>query len=249
MGSLIVGSSFAKGLSLKYNLPLIPVNHIDGHIYSGCLEDKTLDFPFVSLVVSGGHTSLFLVKSYVDYNIRGMTKDDAAGEAFDKVARMLDLGHAGGAAVAKLAALGNASRFQLPRPMLNRPGLEFSFSGLKTHSLTTWQKSDQTEQDKANIAYAFQEAVVDTLSIKCKRALEAVDAERLVIAGGVGANKRLREKLNELKAEVFFPPMQYCTDNGAMIAYAGAIRLKAGETEEPVILPKPRWSLEELTVV
>ena len=150
---------------------------------------------------------------------------------------------------AALAEQGESGIYEFPRPMVRQGGLDFSFSGLKTHALTTWKQSTQTDQDKANIAYAFQEAVVDTLFIKCKRALKAIDGKRLVIAGGVGANIRLREKLEGLDADVFFPPQKFCTDNGAMIAYAGAIRLNAGQTEEAVIQPRPRWSLEELSTV
>lgn len=253
IGALMVGASIGRTLAWGLGIPAVGVHHMEGHLLAPMLEDVTkgkdqsIAFPFVALLVSGGHTMLVHVKAIGDYTIMGESLDDAVGEAFDKTAKMLGLAYPGGPILAALAEKGEAGVYQFPRPMVRQGGLDFSFSGLKTHSLTTWKKSDQTEQDKANIAYAFQEAVVDTLFIKCKRALKSVEGERLVIAGGVGTNKRLREKLNELKQDVFFPPMQFCTDNGAMIAYAGAIRLLAGQTEEPVIQPQPRWSLEELT--
>ncbi len=255
IGALMVGASIGRSLAWGLGIPAVGVHHMEGHLLAPMLEDvangkeQSIAFPFVALLVSGGHTMLVHVKAIGDYTIMGESLDDAVGEAFDKTAKMLGLAYPGGPILAALAKQGKAGVYEFPRPMIRQGGLDFSFSGLKTHSLTTWQKSDQTEQDKANIAYAFQEAVVDTLFIKCKRALQSVEAERLIIAGGVGANIRLREKLNELKAEVFFPPMKYCTDNGAMIAYAGALRLQAGQTEEPVILPKPRWSLEELSAI
>ena len=250
IGALMVGASIGRSLAWGLGIPAVGVHHMEGHLLAPMLDnEQTIEFPFVALLVSGGHTMLVHVKAIGDYSIMGESLDDAVGEAFDKTAKMLGLAYPGGPVLAALAEQGNAGVYEFPRPMVRQGGLDFSFSGLKTHSLTTWKKSKQTDQDKANIAYAFQEAVVDTLSIKCKRALKSVDAKRLVIAGGVGANKRLREKLNELAADVFFPPMKYCTDNGAMIAYAGAIRLAAGHQEEPVIQPKPRWSLEELTTV
>lgn len=255
IGALMVGASIGRSLAWGLNIPSVGVHHMEGHLLAPMLEDvsngkkQSIEFPFVGLLVSGGHTMLVHVKAIGDYTIMGESLDDAVGEAFDKTAKMLGMAYPGGPLLAALAEQGNAGVYQFPRPMIRQGGLDFSFSGLKTHSLTTWQKSDQTEQDKANIAYAFQEAVVDTLFIKCKRALDAAGVKRLVIAGGVGANKRLRERLDELKADVFFPPMKYCTDNGAMIAYAGAIRLKSGHREEAVIQPKPRWSLEELSRV
>lgn len=253
IGALMVGASIGRSLAWGLGIPAVGVHHMEGHLLAPMLEDvgegreQTIGFPFVALLVSGGHTMLVHVKAIGDYTILGESLDDAVGEAFDKTAKMLGMAYPGGPILAALAEKGEKGVYEFPRPMVRQGGLDFSFSGLKTHSLITWQKSTQTEQDKANIAYAFQEAVVDTLSIKCKRALKFVEADRLVIAGGVGANKRLREKLNELKADVFFPPMQFCTDNGAMIAYAGALRLKAGESEKAVIQPKPRWSLEELS--
>jgi len=255
IGALMVGASIGRSLAWGLGIPAVGVHHMEGHLLAPMLEDvahgegQTIGFPFVALLVSGGHTMLVHVKSIGDYAIMGESLDDAVGEAFDKTAKMLGLSYPGGPVLAKLAEQGIAGVYDFPRPMVRQGGLDFSFSGLKTHSLTTWKNSTQSEQDKANIAHAFQEAVIDTLSIKCKRALKSVNAERLIIAGGVGANIRLREKLNELDAEVFFPPMQFCTDNGAMIAYAGALRLQAGHIEEAVIQPKPRWSLEELTPI
>ena len=255
IGALMVGASIGRSLAWGLNIPAVGVHHMEGHLLAPMLEDvakgqeQSIAFPFVALLVSGGHTMLVHVKAIGDYTIMGESLDDAVGEAFDKTAKMLGLAYPGGPVLAALAEKGEPGVYDFPRPMIRQGGLDFSFSGLKTHSLTTWKNSSQTGQDKANIAHAFQEAVVDTLSIKCKRALKEVNAKRLIIAGGVGANKRLREKLNELDSEVFFPPMQFCTDNGAMIAYAGAIRLNAGHREEALIQPKPRWSLEELSTI
>ena len=255
IGALMVGASIGRSLAWGLNIPAVGVHHMEGHLLAPMLEDvakgqeQSIAFPFVALLVSGGHTMLVHVKAIGDYTIMGESLDDAVGEAFDKTAKMLGLAYPGGPVLAALAEQGEPGVYDFPRPMIRQGGLDFSFSGLKTHSLTTWKNSSQTDQDKANIAHAFQEAVVDTLSIKCKRALKEVNAKRLIIAGGVGANKRLREKLNELNAEVFFPPMQFCTDNGAMIAYAGALRLKAGHREEALIQPKPRWSLEDLATL
>jgi N6-L-threonylcarbamoyladenine synthase len=222
---------------------------MEGHLLAPMLESNPPPFPFVALLVSGGHTLLVDVKAVGDYKILGESLDDAVGEAFDKTAKMLGLGYPGGPILAALAEKGRANSYTFPRPMINRPGLEFSFSGLKTFALTTWNKSEKTPQAQADIAYAFQEAVVDTLFIKCRRALKQVKGKRLVVAGGVGANQRLREKLQLLEADVYFPRMEFCTDNGAMIAYAGAIRLQAGHTEDAIIQPRPRWSLEELTTL
>jgi N6-L-threonylcarbamoyladenine synthase len=220
---------------------------MEGHLLAPMLEDNAPEFPFVALLVSGGHTLLVEVKGVGQYVILGESLDDAVGEAFDKTAKMLGLSYPGGPELAKLAEQGEPSEIKFPRPMVNRPGLDFSFSGLKTAALMAWQSSSQTPEAKANIAYAFQEAVVETLAIKCDRALKQTGFKRLIIAGGVGANKRLRERLNELKAEVFFPRQAFCTDNGAMIAYAGALRLEAGQFEPQTISPQPRWSLETLT--
>ena len=251
IGALMVGASIGRSLAWGLGIPAVGVHHMEGHLLAPMLdtENTSIEFPFVALLVSGGHTMLVEVKAIGDYRIMGESLDDAVGEAFDKTAKMLGLGYPGGPVLAALAHHGESGAYDFPRPMVRQGGLDFSFSGLKTHALTTWKQSTQSEQDKANIAHAFQEAVVDTLYIKCKRALKSVACKRLIIAGGVGANKRLREKLDELEADVYFPPMKFCTDNGAMIAYAGAIRLQAGQKEEAVIQPRPRWSLEELTVL
>ncbi len=251
IGALMVGASVGRSLAWGLNIPAVAVHHMEGHLLAPMLEENAPEFPFVALLVSGGHTMLVNVKAVGDYHIMGESLDDAVGEAFDKTAKMLGLGYPGGPVLAALADSVDTEEsvsptYTFPRPMIKHQGLDFSFSGLKTFALTTWQTSSQTDQDKAKIAHAFQEAVVDTLFIKCRRALQTTDSKRLVIAGGVGANKRLREKLQTLNAQVFFPRMEFCTDNGAMIAYAGAIRLQAGQKEEAVIQPRPRWSLEAL---
>ncbi|MGB0567511.1 MAG: tRNA (adenosine(37)-N6)-threonylcarbamoyltransferase complex transferase subunit TsaD, partial [Alteromonas macleodii] len=214
-------------------------------------------FPFLCLTVSGGHTQIVLVNDYLDMKIIGTTIDDAAGEAFDKTAKLLGLDYPGGPLLARLAEKGEAGHYKFPRPMTDRPGLDFSFSGLKTFAANTIRDADLTggdaEQIKANIAYAFQEAVVDTLIIKCKRALKQTGMKRLVIAGGVSANTMLRSEMKalmqELKGEVFYPSLAYCTDNGAMIAYAGMQRLKAGETLALSSQAKPRWPLDTLSAI
>ena len=242
----MVGASVGRSLAWSLNIPALAIHHMEGHLLAPMLEETPPEFPFIALLVSGGHTMLVSVEAMGKYKILGESLDDAAGEAFDKTAKMLGLGYPGGPILAALAEQGETGLYDFPRPMIDRPGLDFSFSGLKTYTLTTWQKSTQTEQDKANIARAFQDAVVDTLFLKCRRALKQTGHKRLVIAGGVGANKYLREKLQDLEAEIFFPRLEFCTDNGAMIAYAGAMRLKAGQTEDAIIQTRPRWSLEEL---
>jgi len=249
IGALMVGASVGRTMAWSLGIPALAVHHMEGHLLAPMLEEGAPDFPFVALLVSGGHTMLVEVKALGDYAILGESLDDAVGEAFDKTAKLLGLSYPGGPELAALAEQGKATDIKFPRPMINRPGLDFSFSGLKTAALQTWQKSAQTTEAKADIAYAFQEAVVDTLCIKCERALKQTGYQRLVVAGGVGANKRLRARLNELKAEVFFPRQAFCTDNGAMIAYAGALRLAAGQQEPAVISPQPRWSLESLTTL
>jgi N6-L-threonylcarbamoyladenine synthase len=247
IGALMVGASVGRTLAWGLGIPSLAVHHMEGHLLAPMLEDNAPDFPFVALLVSGGHTLLVEVKGFGEYVILGESLDDAVGEAFDKTAKMLGLSYPGGPELARLAELGKAGDIKFPRPMVNRPGLDFSFSGLKTSALHAWQKSSGTDEAKADIAYAFQEAVVETLAIKCERALKQTGFDRLIIAGGVGANKRLRERLNELQADVFFPRQKFCTDNGAMIAYAGALRLAAGQFEPATISPQPRWSLEALT--
>ncbi|MEE9303830.1 MAG: tRNA (adenosine(37)-N6)-threonylcarbamoyltransferase complex transferase subunit TsaD [Thiotrichaceae bacterium] len=246
IGALLVGASIGRSLAWSLHIPAVAVHHMEGHLLAPMLEDEQPEFPFVALLVSGGHTLLVEVQAIGDYTILGESLDDAAGEAFDKTAKMLGLGYPGGPVLAALAEQGETGMYKFPRPMVDRPGLDFSFSGLKTYTLNTWQKSTQTQQDKANIARAFQDAVVDTLFIKCHRALEQTGCTNLVVAGGVGANKHLREKLHSLNAKVSFPRLEFCTDNGAMIAYAGAMRLKTGQAEEAVITPRPRWPLNEL---
>ena len=247
IGALMVGASVGRTLAWGLGIPALAVHHMEGHLLAPMLEDNAPDFPFVALLVSGGHTLLVEVKGFGEYVILGESLDDAVGEAFDKTAKMLGLSYPGGPELAKLAEQGKASDIKFPRPMVNRPGLDFSFSGLKTAALLAWNGSMGTPEAKADIAYAFQEAVVDTLFIKCDRALKQTGFKRLIIAGGVGANKRLRERLTELNAEVFFPRQEFCTDNGAMIGYAGALRLAAGQFEPATISPQPRWSLETLT--
>jgi N6-L-threonylcarbamoyladenine synthase len=249
IGALLTGASIARSMAWGLNIPAVGVHHMEGHLLAPMLEENPPELPFVALLVSGGHTMLVDVPRIGEYHILGESVDDAAGEAFDKTAKLMGLDYPGGPLLAKLAEQGREGIYKFPRPMVDRPGCDFSFSGLKTFSLTTWQKSGQTEQDKADIARAFEEAVVDTLFIKCRRALEQAGRKRLVVAGGVGANRRLRARLAELKAEVYFPRLAFCTDNGAMIAYAGALRLQAGASEAAVINARPRWALTELAAI
>ncbi|QTO01531.1 tRNA (adenosine(37)-N6)-threonylcarbamoyltransferase complex transferase subunit TsaD [Aggregatibacter sp. 2125159857] len=258
VGALLVGSTVARSLAYAWNIPSIGVHHMEGHLLAPMLEENPPHFPFVALLVSGGHTQLVRVDGVGRYKLLGESIDDAAGEAFDKTAKLLGLDYPGGAALARLALKGTPNRFAFPRPMTDRPGLDFSFSGLKTFAANTLHQVMQdegelTEQSKADIAYAFQEAVVDTLAIKCKRALKQTGLKRLVIAGGVSANKQLRQTLAELMqqlgGEVFYPQPQFCTDNGAMIAYAGFLRLKQGQQQDLAIEVHPRWAMTELTAV
>ena len=253
VGALLVGASVGRSLAWAWGVPAVAVHHMEGHLLAPMLEENPPPFPFVALLVSGGHTMLVRVGGVGRYAILGESLDDAAGEAFDKTAKMLGLGYPGGPVLARLAEQGEAGRYRFPRPMTDRPGLDFSFSGLKTFTLNTWQKSGQSEQERADIARAFQEAVVDTLAIKCKRALKQTGLKRLVVAGGVSANKGLRGRLSEmgreLRAEVFYPRPEFCTDNGAMIAYAGYLRLQAGQHEELAFTATPRWPLETLPAI
>ena len=250
VGALLVGASAARAMAWALGVPAIGVHHMEGHLLAPLLEDDPPEPPFVALLVSGGHSMLVEVKAIGQYRILGDTLDDAAGEAFDKTAKLMGLPYPGGPALAKLAEQGTPGRFRFSRPMVDRPGLDFSFSGLKTQVLLAWQKSDQTDQTRADIARGFEEAIVDTLAIKCRRALEATGAKRLVIAGGVGANKRLREQLAQAGQadgfRVYFPRLAFCTDNGAMIALAGAIRLASGQHQDETIQVHPRWNLETL---
>jgi len=250
IGALMVGAATGRALAWALNVPAIAVHHMEGHLLAPLLEDNPPKPPFVALLVSGGHTQLMKVNAIGDYALLGETLDDAAGEAFDKTAKLMGLPYPGGPQLAQLALKGRNGAFKFSRPMVNRPGLDFSFSGLKTQVLLAWQKSPQTEQDMADIALAFEQAVVDTLAIKCERALQQENCQRLIVAGGVGANRYLREQLQtrvaKLGGEVFFPRPELCTDNGAMIAYAGYLRLNAGQSEPAHIACKPRWDLASL---
>ncbi len=253
IGALLVGASIARSLAWSLGVPALGVHHMEGHLLAPMLETPAPAFPFIALLVSGGHTLLVRVDAIGAYRILGDTLDDAAGEAFDKTAKLLGLDYPGGPQLARLAAGGDPARFRFPRPMTNRPGLDFSFSGLKTFALTTSQEAGDDAQTRADIARAFEDAVVDTLVIKCRRALEQTGLSRLVVAGGVGANRALREALQDMacqhSAEVFYPRLEFCTDNGAMIAYAGACRVQAGQRDGLEVSVRPRWSLEELPAV
>lgn len=248
MGALLVGAAVGRSLAWAWDVPAIGVHHMEGHLLAPMLEENPPEFPFVALLVSGGHTQLIEVTDLGQYQLLGESLDDAAGEAFDKTAKLLGLGYPGGVAVAKLAEQGNPERYQFPRPMTNRAGLDFSFSGLKTFALTTWKNSPQDDQARADIAFAFQEAVADTLAIKCQRAMLQTGLKTLVVAGGVSANLRLREQLNQKakqwQGQVFYPRLEFCTDNGAMIAYAGYLRLKRGDQQADLRFnARPRWAL------
>ena len=252
LGALLVGATFGRSLAWTLNIPAIGVHHMEGHLLAALLnaaDNQPPPLPFTALLVSGGHTQLLDAQAIGRYRMLGESLDDAAGEAFDKAAQMLELGYPGGPAIARLAASGDPTRFQFPRPMTDRPGLDFSFSGLKTYTRNTIAKQQPLSQiDRSDIARAFEEAVVDTLLIKCRRALEDTGHRHLVIAGGVSANARLRERLDaKLDAQVHYPPQALCTDNGAMIAYAGWHRLAAGEREPLAVATKARWPLDELT--
>jgi len=247
IGALMVGASVAQGLSYAWDCSLIGVHHMEAHLMAVLLEENKPDYPFIALIVSGGHTMLLQVNAFGDYRLLGETLDDAVGEAFDKTASLLGLDYPGGPALAKLAEQGNAARFTFPRPMTNRPGFDFSFSGLKTFALNCINSQSLDEQTRADIACAFEEAAVDTLLIKSRRALEETGIRQLVIAGGVSANKRLRRCLTEqLDADVFFPRLEFCTDNAAMVAYTGCCRLAAGDRAGLDIDVKARWSIEEI---
>ena len=253
IGALLVGAAIGRGLAWTWSVPAIGVHHMEGHLLAPMLEPDPPEFPFVALLVSGGHSLLVEVAGVGRYRILGESVDDAAGEAFDKTAKLLGLPYPGGPALAKLAERGDPRRFTFPRPMTDRPGCDFSFSGLKTAAINTWRKLEPTAENRADVARAFEEAVVETLAIKSRRALRATRLKRLVVAGGVGANRRLRERLRELAAElggqVHYPRLEFCTDNGAMIAYAGWRRLAAGQREDAAIKVMPRWPLDSLTAV
>ncbi len=250
VGALLTGAMLGRTLGFAWQVPTIGVHHLEGHLLAPCLEDNPPAFPFLALLVSGGHTELISVARLGEYALLGDTLDDAVGEAFDKTAKLLGLGYPGGAALAQLAQQGNPDRFHFPRPMIDRPGLMFSFSGLKTFASQTVQRETLTPQTKADIARAFEDAVVDTLVIKCKRALQASGHKSLVIAGGVGANLALRAALTTLCTQMgvrlYFPRIEFCTDNGAMIAYVGAQRLLAGQQDDLGVIVRPRWPLDSL---
>jgi N6-L-threonylcarbamoyladenine synthase len=249
-GALMVGASVGASLAYSLGIPAIGVHHLEGHLLSPLLSDPAPSFPFIALLVSGGHTQLMQVSDIGQYVLLGETVDDAAGEAFDKSAKLLGLGYPGGPALAKLAVSGNAERFKLPRPMVNSGDLNFSFSGLKTAVLTVTKKEPLDDQGRADLAASTQAAIVDVLVEKSLQALSATKTKRLVVAGGVGANQRLRERLTraatEKNLEVFYPAFEFCTDNGAMIALAGALRLQAGAIGSLSFGVKPRWDLETL---
>ena len=250
MGALLVGAATARSLAWAWQIPAVAVHHMEGHLLAPMLEENPPEFPFVALLISGGHTLLVQVEGIGRYQLLGESLDDAAGEAFDKTAKMLGLGYPGGPRLSALAEHGKP-QIKFPRPMTDRPGLDFSFSGLKTFALNTINASDKTGQDKANIAAAFQQAVAETLSIKCKRALQQTGLKRLVVAGGVSANKQIRAFLTEMAAkehaQIYFPRLEFCTDNGAMIAYAGCQRLMAGQQQGLEIFARPRWPMSELS--
>lgn len=253
VGALMVGACVGRSLAYGWNVPALAVHHMEGHLLAPMLETEQPEFPFVALLVSGGHTMLVRVDGIGRYQLLGESIDDAAGEAFDKTAKLMGLDYPGGPRLAKLAEQGQPTDIKFPRPMTDRPGLDFSFSGLKTAASNALQKSAQDQQSLANIAYAFQQAVVDTLVIKCRRALQQTGLNRLVVAGGVSANTELREQLQQLtqslKGQVFYPRPEFCTDNGAMIAFAGCQRLQAGQQEDLAIITRPRWPLHELPPV
>jgi N6-L-threonylcarbamoyladenine synthase len=259
IGALMSGASVARSLAWALGIPAVEVHHMEGHLLAPLLEAEAPAFPFVALLVSGGHTLLAHVAAIGSYQIIGQSLDDAAGEAFDKTAKMMGLGYPGGPVLAKLAEHGRQGVFEFPRPMTDRPGLDFSFSGLKTFALNTWmeKRKETSAQDKdqlrADIACAFEDAVVDTLQIKCRRALDQTGCQRLVVAGGVGANQRLRQRLQQMAKKhgfsVSFPRLEFCTDNGAMIAFAGCLRLQSGQSQPLDIDARARWPMEELLPV
>ena len=250
-GALLVGASLGRSLAWAWNVPAIDIHHMEGHLLSPMLEPNRPTFPFLALLVSGGHTMLVDVAGVGRYQILGSTLDDAIGEAFDKTAKLLGLEYPGGPAIAKAAGRGNPRRFRFPRPMTDRPGLDFSFSGLKTYARNTVAEGDLDDQLVADVAWAFQDAAVDTLVIKCRRALEVTGHDQMVIAGGVGANSELRRRMADVATtrpiSVFYPRPELCTDNGAMIAYAGGLRLKSMGKDSLDFTVRPRWSLSSLS--
>lgn len=258
VGALLVGAGVARSLAWALDVPAIGVHHMEGHLLAPLMEDPdpvhgAPEPPFVALLVSGGHTQLVAVDGIGRYRLLGETLDDAAGEAFDKTAKLMGLPYPGGPQLAALAEQGTPGAFRFSRPMTDRPGLDFSFSGLKTQVLLAWQQSDQSPQTKADIARGFEDAVVETLAIKCGRALDAAGCDVIVVSGGVGANKRLRARLQEMASKrggrACFPRPSLCTDNGAMIAFAGALRLQAGQHDDAAVHVTPRWDMASLPPV
>ena len=261
MGALMVGAGFARSLAWSMDKPAISIHHMEAHLLAPLLENISPAFPYVALLVSGGHTLLVKIEAIGNYSILGESIDDAVGEAFDKTAQMLGLPYPGGPQIQELAKKGDSKRFSFPRPMIDRPGLDFSFSGLKTHVLNTLKELKEKQllkidqQTRADVACAFEDAVVDTLRIKSLRALEQSNAKALVVAGGVGANKKLRQQLKDNLAkhdmQVFYPAPEFCTDNAAMVAQLGLLRMqnlsKSGEQDSLQIKVRPRWSLESIS--
>jgi N6-L-threonylcarbamoyladenine synthase len=254
VGALLVGASIGRSMAWSLGVPAVGVHHMEGHLLAPMLEPQQPAFPFVALLVSGGHTQLVAVQGIGQYRLMGESLDDAAGEAFDKTAKLLGLPYPGGPELARLALQGDSRRFKFPRPMTDRPGLDFSFSGLKTFALNTLQAHQPLdEQTRADIARAFEDAVVDTLLIKCRRAVREARSKTLVLAGGVSANRHLRERMDGMMKKeggrTYYPRPELCTDNGAMIAYAGCQRLLAGQREPLAIGARPRWPMENLKAV
>ncbi|MFT4632714.1 MAG: N6-L-threonylcarbamoyladenine synthase [Candidatus Pseudothioglobus sp.] len=256
VGALMVGASIAKSLAFAWQVPAIGIHHMEGHLLAPMLDTgltaERPEYPFLALLISGGHTQLMSCQSLGQYQLLGESLDDAAGEAFDKVAKMLGLPYPGGPAIERLAHQGTPKRFRFPRPMTDRPGLDFSFSGLKTFTMNTLKAlPNPTAQDKADVALAFQTAVADTLRIKCKRAAEQTGLKQMIIAGGVSANQALRAALQSVTqstgCKIYYPALKLCTDNGAMIAYAGMQHLNKGHSEPLDIIVRPRWPMTEMS--
>jgi N6-L-threonylcarbamoyladenine synthase len=250
VGALLVGAAAGRALAFSLGVPAAAVHHMEGHLLAPLLEPDPPEFPFVALLVSGGHSMLIEVREIGSYRVLGETRDDAAGEAFDKTAKLLGLGYPGGPVLARTAEQGDPDRFRFPRPMTDRPGLEFSFSGLKTHTRNLWNQHSAEDKVREDIAAGFQKAVVETMVIKCRRAMQQTRCRQLIIAGGVGANLQLRQALSQAGKKygwaVSYPRIEFCTDNGAMIAYAGYHRLLAGQNDDEIIRARPRWPMKEL---
>lgn len=250
IGALMVGASIGRSLGYALQVPTIGVHHLEAHLMAVMLEENKPSYPFLALLVSGGHTQLITVQEFGRYQLLGQSLDDAVGEAFDKTAKLLGLPYPGGPHLAALAEKGNSKRFYFPRPMINQPGLDFSFSGLKTYAMNCYRNNQHDSQTQADIACAFEDAVVDTLLIKTKRALQNQNLTRVVIVGGVGANKKLRQhfqhEFTKKHIEVFYPRTEFCTDNAAMVAYTGCSRLQLGQHDDLTIDVRARWPIDEL---